>query len=33
MTSTTIPPESAGGEAPSVRWMIIGVLSLGMIIA
>jgi MFS family permease len=25
--------ESAGGEAPSVRWMIIGVLSLGMIIA
>ncbi len=33
MTSTTIPLKSVGSEGPSVRWMIIGVLSLGMVIA
>ena len=33
MTSTTAPMQSVRGEGPSVRWMIIGVLSLGMIIA
>lgn len=33
MTSTTAPLQSVRGEGPSVRWMIIGVLSLGMIIA
>jgi MFS family permease len=33
MTSTITPLKSTGGEAPQVRWMIIGVLSLGMIIA
>ena len=33
MTSTTAPLKSAGGEVPPVRWAIIGVLSLGMIIA
>ena len=33
MASTTAPLKSAGGEAPPVRWAIIGVLSLGMIIA
>ncbi len=33
MTSTTTSPKSVGSEAPSVRWMIIGVLSLGMVIA
>jgi len=33
MTTTTTSPKSVGSEAPSVRWMIIGVLSLGMVIA
>ena len=33
MTSTTIPLRSAGAEVPTVRWVIIGVLSAGMIIA
>ena len=33
MASGAASLKSAGGEAPSVRWMIIGVLSLGMIIA
>jgi ACS family D-galactonate transporter-like MFS transporter len=33
MASTTSPLKSAGGEAPPVRWAIIGVLSLGMVIA
>ena len=33
MASTTAPLKSAGGEAPPVRWAIIGVLSLGMVIA
>ena len=33
MTSTVAPLKSAGGEVPPVRWAIIGVLSLGMIIA
>ena len=33
MTGTTAPLRSAGGEVPPVRWAIIGVLSLGMIIA
>jgi MFS family permease len=33
MTGTTVPLKSAGGEAPPVRWAIIGVLSLGMVIA
>jgi len=33
MTSATTPLKSVGGEVPSVRWAIIGVLSLGMIIA
>ena len=33
MTGTTVPLKSAGGEVPPVRWAIIGVLSLGMIIA
>ena len=33
MTTTTTPPESARAEAPSVRWLVIGILSLGMVIA
>jgi MFS family permease len=33
MTTTVTPLKSAGSESPSVRWMIIGVLSLGMVIA
>ena len=33
MTSTTTPLKSVASPAPSVRWWIIGVLSLGMIIA
>ena len=33
MASTAAPLKSAGGEAPPVRWAIIGVLSLGMVIA
>ncbi len=33
MASGAASLKSAGSEAPSVRWMIIGVLSLGMIIA
>jgi MFS transporter, ACS family, D-galactonate transporter len=33
MTNSTIPLTAVKGEAPSVRWAIIGVLSLGMVIA
>src|ERR1019366_9036113 len=33
MASTAAPLKSAVGEAPPVRWAIIGVLSLGMVIA
>src|ERR1700690_3504715 len=33
MASTTIPLKSVAEKAPPVRWSIIGVLSLGMIIA
>src|ERR1035438_2742958 len=33
MASTTAPMASSTGEAPPVRWAVIGVLSLGMIIA
>jgi len=33
MATTTTPLKSVGSEAPSLRWIIIGVLSLGMIIA
>ena len=33
MTTTTIPLKSVRSEGPSVRWIVIGVLSLGMIIA
>jgi MFS family permease len=33
MSGSTAPLKSAGGEVPSVRWAVIGVLSLGMIIA
>jgi MFS family permease len=33
MATETIPLKSVEGEAPSVRWMVVGVLSLGMIIA
>ena len=33
MVTTTMPLKSVGREAPSVRWMVIGVLSFGMIIA
>jgi ACS family D-galactonate transporter-like MFS transporter len=33
MTSSTVSQESVSSEGPSVRWMIIGILSLGMVIA
>ena len=33
MASSTAPLKSAAGEVPAVRWAVIGVLSLGMIIA
>lgn len=33
MTNTTLPSQAAKAEGPQVRWAVIGVLSLGMIIA
>jgi sugar phosphate permease len=33
MTTSAIPIKNAQGEAPSVRWLVIGVLSIGMVIA